>query len=56
MLLNALPHSLKTELVVSRELTCVCVIYKVLRAYQPGGQAEKGRILPALTVGGGRSD
>ena len=47
MLLNALPQSLKTEF---RELSCVCIIYKVLRAYLPGGQAEKGQILQALTV------
>jgi hypothetical protein len=36
MLLAAVPAMVKQEAISTRELTCVQLIYKVLRQYQPG--------------------
>ena len=48
MLLTTLPQSLKQEIISMREVTCVQIIYKVLRHYQPGGVNERASTLAAL--------
>ena len=48
MLLGALPQSLKQEIISMREVTCVQILYKVLRHYQPGGVNERASTLAAL--------
>ena len=36
------------ELLASRQLTCVHAVYQVLKSFQPGGLAERTRLLEAL--------
>ena len=52
MLQNALPSCVKDEVIASRSLHCVGVLYHVLRMYQPGGLAERTRLLDQLGAPG----
>ena len=49
MLLESLPSRVKDELVVTRGMTCANAIFRVLLAYQPGGLAERQRLIQHLT-------
>jgi len=49
LLLAALPTTLKSELIAARKLTCLQVIFRILKTYQPGGQGEKAQTLASLT-------
>ena len=49
LLLAALPDTLKQELVATRQLHTAAILLKVLKTYQPGGQAEKASTLAAVT-------
>ena len=49
MLLESLPSRVKDELVVTRGMTCANDIFRVLLAYQPGGLAERQRLIQHLT-------
>ena len=53
MLQAALPSLITEELVSSRTLHCVGAIYNVLRLYQPGGLAERTKLLDLLANPGG---
>ena len=48
MLLNALPPQLRAEVLANRATGSVDLIYAVLTHYQPGGLAEKARLLRML--------
>ena len=50
LLLAALPEALKEELIANRQLHTAAILLRVLKAYQPGGQAEKAATLSALTA------
>ena len=52
MLQNSLPSCVKDEVIASRSLHCVGVLYHVLRMYQPGGLAERTRLLDQLGAPG----
>ena len=49
LLLAALPEALKQELVAARQLHSAAILLRVLKTYQPGGQAEKASTLAAVT-------
>ena len=49
MLMNAVPESIRHEIVATRQLHASRVLYKVLRTYQPGGQSERALTLSAIT-------
>ena len=48
MLLNAVPQSIKAEILSSRTTSSVEALYALLRRYQPGGLAERSRLLRQL--------
>ena len=49
MLINAVPQSIKAEILASRTTTSsVEVLYALFRRYQPGGLAERSRLLRQL--------
>ena len=48
MLLKALPESIKQEVISGRNMSAVSSVFKVLKAYQPGGLAERGSLLKQL--------
>ena len=48
MLQAGLPPSVLEELLASRRMTCVNALYQVLKTFQPGGLAERTRLLEAL--------
>ena len=50
LLLQAIPSTLKTDLVASRELTTCEILFKVLKTYQPGGVTERAEVLSQLTA------
>ena len=50
LLLQAIPSTLKTDLVASRELTTCEILFKVLKTYQPGGVTERDEVLSQLTA------
>ena len=52
MLQAAVPPSVKEELIASRSLHCVGLLYHVLRLYQPGGLQERTRLLDQLSSPG----
>lgn len=49
MLLAAVPASVRSELIGTRQLTPQGIYYKILRVYQPGGLNERSVTLTALT-------
>ena len=56
MLQAAIPASVLDELLASRQLTCVHAVYQILKSFQPGGLAERTRLLEALqNPGAGQS-
>ena len=46
MLLNAVPNSIGSEILANRASSSVEVPYALFRRYQPGGLAERPRLLP----------
>ena len=50
LLLQAIPSTLKIDLVASRELTTCEILFKVLKTYQPGGVTERAEVLSQLTA------
>eukprot|EP00913_Durusdinium_trenchii_P004009 g3713.t1 len=48
MLINAVPQSIKAEILSSRTTSSVEVLYALFRRYQPGGLAERSRLLRQL--------
>ena len=50
LLLSAVPESIKTELITTRQLSVSGVLFAILRRYQPGGLAEKTYTLSELTT------
>ena len=52
MLLKGLPEVLREEVIASRNLSTINVIFKVYCAYQPGGLRERGMLLSYLTSPG----
>eukprot|EP00913_Durusdinium_trenchii_P005353 g4994.t1 len=48
MLINAVPQSIKAEILASRTTSSVEVLYALFRRYQPGGLAERSRLLRQL--------
>ena len=48
MLQAGLPPSVLEELLASRSMSCVHALYQVLKTFQPGGLAERTRLLEAL--------
>ena len=49
MLMNAVPESIRHEIVAARQLHASGVLYKVLRTYQPGGLSERALTWSAIT-------
>ena len=49
MLLAAVPQTVKQEAISLREMTCVQLVFRILKLYQPGGLNEKSTILNNLT-------
>ena len=49
MLLAAVPQTVKQEAISLREMTCVQLVFRILKLYQPGGLNEKNTILDNLT-------
>ena len=48
MLINAAPQNIKAEVLASRTTSSVEVLYALFRRYQPGGLAERSRLLRQL--------
>ena len=49
LLLNAVPKSVKDEVVASRSMTTPGILFQVFRTYQPGGLGERSKLLEDLT-------
>ena len=49
MLLAAVPQTVTQEAISLREMTCVQLVFRILKLYQPGGLNEKSTILNNLT-------
>ena len=45
MLLASVPQTVKQEAISLREMTCVQLVFRILKLYQPGGLNEKSTIL-----------
>ena len=52
MIHSSLPSSIKEELLAARALTCLDAIFVILKTFQPGGLAERSRLLDALSQPG----
>ena len=50
LLLSAVPESLKSELITTRQLSVPGVLFAILKRFQPGGLAEKTYTLSELTA------
>ena len=48
MLLAAVPAAVKQEAISTRELTCVQLLYRALKQFQPGGLGEKAGLLNSM--------
>ena len=48
LLLKALPQDLRAEIVSSRQISSVQVVFKILTRYQPGGLGERQQLLRQL--------
>ena len=48
--MQAVPKAIKDEVVAARELTTAGILFRILRTFQPGGLAEKSRLLEDLTA------
>ena len=49
MLQASVPQVIRDELIASRSLTCVGLLYQVLKVYAPGGLQERSQVLTELT-------
>ena len=49
MLMQAIPSSLKQELIAPRQMDATNILFKIFRVYQPGGLAERRHTLSSLT-------
>jgi hypothetical protein len=49
MLMQAVPQGLRQELVASRQMEATHILFRVYKAYQPGGLAERRHTLSQLT-------
>ena len=49
MLLGSLPEMLRKDIISSRRLSSVAILFKLHTVYQPGGGAERGSLLRNLT-------
>ena len=49
LMMQALPESVRSEVIATRQLHAAGVLYRVLRSYQPGGLSERTMTLAALT-------
>ena len=47
-LLKALPESIKQEVITSRDVGSVPILFRILKTYQPGGLAERSTLLRQL--------
>ncbi|CAE7285156.1 RE1, partial [Symbiodinium microadriaticum] len=52
MLQGSVPQTVRDELVASRSMHCVGLLYHVLRTFQPGGLQERTRLLDQLSSPG----
>ena len=52
MLLESIPECIKQDMVVSRNMTCVNAVYRILITYQPGGLEERQRLIKSLAEPG----
>ena len=52
MLLRSIPETLKEEIISSRNMNTVNVLFKIFTSYQPGGLRERGMLLGFLTSPG----
>ena len=52
MIHSSLPRSIKEELLATRSLTCLDASFVILKTFQPGGLAERSRLLDALSKPG----
>ena len=48
LLLKALPESLRSEIISSRSMGSIQIVFRVLTRYQPGGLAERSTLLKQL--------
>ena len=49
MLLSAIPEHLRKDIIASRKLSTVSILFKLHTIYQPGGGAERNALLRSLT-------
>ena len=49
MLVKAVPEQVYQDLVASRHISTVALLFRVLCLYQPGGLAERQQLLQGLT-------
>ena len=49
MLMQAIPQSMKQELIASRQMDATNILFRIYRTYQPGGLAERRQTLSQLT-------
>ena len=52
MLMKSIPESAKQEVIASREMTTVSIIFRLLTIFQPGGMRERGILLAYLNSPG----
>ena len=50
LLLQSIPKGIKDEVVAARELTTTGILFRIFRTLQPGGMAERSRLLEDLTT------
>ena len=53
LLLQSIPKGIKDEVVAARELTTTGILFRIFRTFQPGGMAERSRLLEDLTTASG---
>ena len=51
MLLEILPEEIRSDIVSSRVITCVAVLFSIFNRYQPGGPTERAGLLTYLSQG-----
>ena len=49
MLIEALPQSLRSELIATRKLEVNEILFHIHKVYQPGGVAERQQMLASIT-------
>ena len=53
LLLQSIPKGIKDEVVAARELTTTGILFRIFRTFQPGGMAERSRLLEDLSTASG---